>query len=426
METLFPFARVRGEIKCGEETGMKTMAALLALVAGIFQIVGCNSGWSESLVSGTGRLDSGHRGNPAGEFLLLPNLGLAWRKSVLLRNQGERAIQWKVETFDRDGNKIGEIGPGSHLPAGDAQTIPAEWIPPQAAFLRLTATGSLISRVLLESKDGIRSESLQALTEAATELAFPAFVENDAADRKLSLLNPGAAAANAFAIGHSRDGREIFRTPIASLASFECRSVSLSELFPSGSIFEVAMVQVFSDAPLLGMQFFDRLSADLAALPALSTLKPEWIVPVVRSANGHALWNRIGISNLSDVPTELRVEAVNEGRAARGSFHFIYLAARATIYWGPETDGMTTPDAVTRVRFTSGRPVSVYQVVGAIQGTGLAALPGDGGGGHRFEAASTRRGDALTLQPVVPRPAAPRRRFPFPGMDDRAAADNRH
>lgn len=223
----------------------------------------------------------------------------------------------------------------------------------------------------------------------------------------ITLLNPNPTPASIEIIALDRNGYEIDRAPDHSLSSWESNTISLVDIFGPEVLKDLSMVRVVSDTNIAGIQLVDYPEVDLVGLPALTIASKGWLFPIAMEGGNLELWTRIGIINPGSEIAEINVEAFDAGNNSLGVIEKHSLLPGALYFTGTDntnTDGGVIPLNSAYIKVTADRPVSGYEVIGVVNGSGLTAvmgIPEEDLTPVGFEITGSNDGDILNVYSMV-------------------------
>lgn len=290
-------------------------------------------------------------------------------------------VRVKLSIHDKNGAFTGTIRHIKRLKANETRMVDPQSLPSRAASLKIASNGDLISHVVYRTNDGKKSEAVPAIKALSTQLDFPILA--DYADlfiyETITLLNPNPTPAGIEIIAFDRNGYEIDRTTNHSLASWESKTISPIDIFGPEILKELSTVKVISDTNIAGIQLVDYPGNDLVGLPALTTASKGWLFPIATEGGNQALWTRVGIINPGGEIADIHIEAFDASNNSLGVIGRKSLLPNALYFTATDNtsaEGGVIPLNAAYIKVTADRPISGYEVIGAVNGNGLSAVMG--------------------------------------------------
>ncbi len=254
-------------------------------------------------------------------------------------------------------------------------------MPSRAASLKIASNGNLISHLIYRTNDGKKSEAVPAIKTLSTQLNFPILTDYEDVFiyETITLLNPNSTPASIEIIALDRNGDEIDRTIDRSLVSWESKTISLIDIFGPETLKDLSTVRIISNTNIAGIQFVDYPGNDLVGLSALTAYSKGWLFPIATEGGNQALWTRVGIINPGNETADIHVEAFDASNNSLGVIDRHSLLPGAIYFTDTKNsnaDGGAIPLNTAYVKVTADRPVSGYEVVGIVNGSGLSAVMG--------------------------------------------------
>ncbi|GAN33911.1 IPT/TIG domain-containing protein [Candidatus Brocadia sinica] len=311
--------------------------------------------------------------------------GLDWQTSVQITNIEcsckQKRVRVKLSTHDNNGTFTGTIKNVRKLKANETKVIDPQSLPPSAASLKIAPNGNLISHVIYRTNDGKKSEVVPAVKAPSMQLDFPVLADYEDVFiyETITLLNPNPTPASIEMIALDKNGYEIERMAVSPLSSWESNTIALVDIFGPKTLKDLSTVRVVSDTNIAGIQLVDYPGNDLVGLPALTVASKGWTFPIATEGGNQALWTRVGVINPGGETADISVEAFDASNNSLGAIDRKSLLPGAIYFTGTEntsTDGGVIPLNAAYIKVTADRPISGFEVVGVIDGSGLAAVMG--------------------------------------------------
>jgi hypothetical protein len=224
--------------------------------------------------------------------------GKDWNTTVRLTNLEEQQIEIALAAYDGHGRSLKHAHERTDLGSKRIESMEAHRIfSALSGSLKVESSSRYTAALVLESLDGNKVEIIPAIRQTSNDLVFPALFAGDDSFKKITELNAGSTAANLDIIALAKDGSELQRTFFPLLPSMGTQTSSLERLFSGQTLEELAVVRITSDKTLVGLQTIDPPEGDLVGLPALTTPRREWSLPVQTSTEMRELWTTIGVFN---------------------------------------------------------------------------------------------------------------------------------
>ncbi len=196
----------------------------------------------------------------------------------------------------------------------------------------------------------------------------------------ITLLNPNTTSASVNIIALDKEGYEIDRNALPSLSSMESKTFPLIEIFGPRILKDLSTVRAVSDSNIIGLQLVDYPGVDLVGLPALTTTSKGWTFPIATKGENFGLWTKVGILNPGNDIANVTIVAFDASNNSLGIIQsqtilpgVTYVINTANI---DTIDGDAIPLNAAILKVTSNQSVIGYEVIGILDGNGLAAAMG--------------------------------------------------
>jgi surface antigen len=346
-----------------------------------------------------------HAGREAAQswyFLPYPARGQGWQTIVMLTNLGSRELRVNFAAYDEDGEFLGAST--IRLAAQATRTLETGEVLPESGTLKVEAKEHLWVGAIFRTRDGTKAEVLPALDDPSRQLDFPALLPGDLSGKTITLLNSDSASAHLEVVALDQGGAELSRTLLPSLPPMASQTFAVRDLFSGDILQQLSTVRVISDRGIVGMQLVDPPDGDLVGLPALTVTSREWSFPIATRSEAGELWTAVGLFNPGEVATSVTVEAFDEANNSLGVIESLTLLPGATHFVLTANRQGVIPVNAAFLKVTSDQPITGYEVVGVVNGKGLAAALGIRGEDQTaagLEIAGSKDGSVLNAYPMV-------------------------
>jgi surface antigen len=320
----------------------------------------------------------------------------------MLTNLGSRELRVNFAAYDEDGEFLGAST--IRLAAQATRTLETGEVLPESGTLKVEAKEHLWVGAIFRTRDGTKAEVLPALGDPSRQLDFPALLPGDLSGKTITLLNPDAASASLELIALDQTGAELSRTLLPSLPPMASHTFAVQDLFSADILQQLATVRVISDRRLVGLQLVDPPDGDLVGLPALTITSREWSFPIATRGEAGELWTAVGLFNPGEVATSVTVEAFDAAHHSLGIIDSLTLLPGAAHFVLTANQQGLIPEEAAFLKVTSDQPITGYEVVGVVNGKGLAAALGIRGEDQTaagLEIAGSKDGSVLNAYPMV-------------------------
>jgi len=340
----------------------------------------------------------------AQSWYFLPYLarGQGWQTIVMLTNLGSRELRVNFAAYDEDGEFLGAST--IRLAAQATRTLETGEVLPESGTLKVEATEHLWVGAIFRTRDGTKAEVLTALGNPSRQLDFPALLPGDLSGKTITLLNPDSASAHLEVVALDQGGAELDRTLLPPLSPMASHTFAVRDLFSGDILQQLSTVRVISDRGIVGLQLVDPPDGDLVGLPALTVTSREWSFPIATQSEAGELWTAVGLFNPREVATSVTVEAFDEANNSLGVIESLTLLPGATHFVLTANRQGGIPLNAAFLKVTSDQAIAGYEVIGVVNGNGLAAALGVRGDDQTvagLEIAGSKDGSVLNAYPMV-------------------------
>lgn len=310
--------------------------------------------------------------------LYLPtiNLGQDYKAIISLTNNEAKTTGVTLTAYDLTGNSLGVITSITQLEAEATKTVDAQILPPATTSLKIESNDNIIANAVLKTIDGKKSEAIPAIQDSSRQLDFPTLASDDVYFKTITLLNPNTIPASAEIIAFNKSGMEIDHYMLPALLPSENRTITVVDIFSNETLENLFTVRVISDENIIGVQLVDYPERDLVGLPALTTVSRGWTFPIATKGGDLELWTAVGILNHGNTVVSIEVEAFDSNNNSLGIIDRRVLSPKTTHFLTTANMRGTIPINATFLEVTSEQPVSGYEVIGVVNGSGIAAILG--------------------------------------------------
>jgi phosphodiesterase/alkaline phosphatase D-like protein len=335
-------------------------------------------------------------------FLPYPARGQGWQTIVMLTNLGSRELRVNFAAYDEDGEFLGAST--IRLAAQATRTLETGEVLPEGGTLKVEAKEHLWVGAIFRTRDGTKAEVLTALGNPSRQLDFPALLPGDLSGKTITLLNPDSASAHLEVVALDQGGAELDRTLLPPLSPMASQTFAVRDLFSGDILQQLSTVRVISDRGIVGLQLVDPPDGDLVGLPALTVTSRGWSFPIATQSEAGELWTAVGLFNPGEVATAVTVEAFDEANNSLGVIESLTLLPGATHFVLTANRQGGIPLNAAFLKVTSDQAIAGYEVIGVVNGNGLAAALGVRGDDQTvagLEIAGSKDGSVLNAYPMV-------------------------
>jgi photosystem II stability/assembly factor-like uncharacterized protein/surface antigen len=331
-------------------------------------------------------------------------IGQGWKTTLSITNLDDKKVNLNIAFYDENGNLLGEALDAENLKLGETREINGRIIPSEAKTLKIEKDGNIKGICLLATEDGRKSEVIPLIKEKTRQLDFPTLTQDDIYYKTITILNPNPTPTGIYVYALDKDGFEIDHMSLPTLSPNESRNFLVNDLFSAQTLNRLSTVRVTAEKDIIGLQLLDYPGGDIVGLPALTTTSKEWTFPIFTKANGLEFWTRVGINNPGNSIAFITAEAFDESNNPLGIFEYAHIPPGVTYFIKTANIRGTIPNQAIILKVTSGHSVSGYEVIGVVNGYGLAAIlgiPDENQTIAGFEITTSKDGSVLDVYPKV-------------------------
>ncbi|HEX6899891.1 MAG TPA: fibronectin type III domain-containing protein [Thermoanaerobaculia bacterium] len=338
-------------------------------------------------------------------YLQIPPLGPGWEAFVSLTNLSHETVDFVIEPVAREQWVLG-TAKRKRLSSGSAWSFEIQNLDSEQGYaLRLRASGKVDAIAVLRSPEGHNAEVLSSAPLPSRHLILPLLpqisgctpvaVGQSGEAIRVQILNTSSQEARVEVHGLAAEGQEIGRVDLQPLAPHENRTLVVSELFKDSSrAVTLASIRLFSDQPLLGMQWRPS-GRDVVGLYSLAS-GTDWRIAPVKVGDSH-VDATLSIYNPGETAANVVLRVLDDGWNSIGL---------EPIQPGEIRELSTARSGRGEVLLDSDNPIAVYATYRSKEGCGMAAvnaIPNRAGlPRQEIEVDFTHSGSVLAVWPPIP------------------------